>query len=141
MLLAQGVEVGRRHVDQDPADACLHRVARDALEAVASRRSDDERRRPRRCVRVDVLEELLDLHDRVALREVDLDFEAEPAAGLARVLRLDLLKFLVFVQQSDDDFRHQAPEAPSCDISLARVYANSNLARSGPNIPLTITTP
>ena len=68
---------------------------------------------------MDVLEQLLDLHDGVPLGEGHVDVELQARGGLPGVLRLELLELLVGVQEGDHDLRHhRAPWARRFSFSF-----------------------
>ena len=112
MVAAELVDVRHGRVDEDPADARLHRVAGHPLQPLRGRGLDHDRDRPLPFRRVDGLEELLDLDDGVPVREHDLDIEAEAGAGLPGVLRLELLELLLRAQEGDHHPRHHLSPFP-----------------------------
>ena len=103
MLAAQGIQVGRRAVEQEPADADAGGVAGDPLEPLGHARVDQQRGGALRLRRVDQAEDLLDLPHCVVLREQDLDVGRQPLGGRARVLAQERLVLLLGAREADDD--------------------------------------
>ena len=122
VLAAQRIQVGRRAVEEEPADADAGGVAGDPLEPLGHARVDQQRGGALRLRRVDQAEDLLDLPHCVVLREQDLDVGRQPLGGRARVLAQERLVLLLGAREADDDAL----------VHPHRAYTAHMTARPGP---------